>query len=271
VALLTSGQLYAQENIMFSPLMYVVNLNKSKIPFFLLRLTLSFLLMFSAINVLALQSSQSKEELQEKDEIERIIVSGSSLDAAKRAFNAGDFELAEIEFKKNAKCALRMERNKQAFVNGLQNSSINNSLQQTASIQTGSSSQGNSISNSSTVSSSIGGRAVNQPDKTTKRDRTCSSRGYQLYMTGLSQIQLGRTDEAEKNLKTASFLNKNIYDAHYRLALMHLLRKDTQSAKERLSNIQEVLKRCRDCESREEILVRIDFLKKALSGEIRLK
>jgi hypothetical protein len=31
------------------------------------------------------------------------------------------------------------------------------------------------------------------------------NRGYQLYMTGLSQIQMGRTDEAEKNLKTALF------------------------------------------------------------------
>jgi hypothetical protein len=166
---------------------------------------------------------------------------------------------------------LRIERNNQAFVSGLQNSSIDNSLQAIASIQSGSSSEGNSAANSSSLSSSIGRKAVNQPGSTVERDRTCSNRGYQLYMLGLSQIQLGQLDEAEKNLKTASFLNKNIYDAHYRLALMQLLRNDTTGAEDRLSNIQGVLKRCRDCESREEIVVRIDFLKKAFSGEIKLK
>jgi hypothetical protein len=46
------------------------------------------------------QSSQPEKVAQEQQEIERIIVSGQNFDAAKRAFNAGDFVLAEIEFKK---------------------------------------------------------------------------------------------------------------------------------------------------------------------------
>jgi hypothetical protein len=244
---------------------------RSKVQFLTISAVLSLLSIFVSINAQAQQSSQTEKAEPEQQEMERITVSGGNFDAAKRAFNAGDFKLAEIEFKKNAKCALRLERNKQAFVNGLQNSSIDNSQQRTASIQSDSSSQGISVSNSSPVSSSISGRAVNQPEKTAMGDSNCSNRGYQLYMTGLSQIQLGRTDEAEKNLETASFLNKNIYDAHYRLALMQLLRNDIKGAEDRLSNIQGVLKRCRDCESREEILVRIDFLKKALSGDIKLK
>ena len=217
------------------------------------------------------QSSPPEKAQQEKEEIEIIIVNGSNLDAAKRAFNAGDFELAEIEFKKNAKCALRIERNKQAFVSGLQSSSINNSLQSTASIQSGSSSQSSSNANLSSLSSGIGGKSANQTESIAVRNRTCSNRGYQLYMTGLSQIQLGRTDEAEKNLKTASFLNKNIYDAHYRIALMQLLRNDTGGAQERLSNMQGILKNCRDCEGRKELVVSIDFIKKALAGEVKLK
>jgi hypothetical protein len=211
---------------------------------------------------------QTAEVEQEEQDIERIIVSGQNFDKAMGAFNAGDFELAEIEFKKNAKCALRLERNKQAFVSGLQNSSIDNSLQNSASIQSGS--QGNTSGRSSTPTSGIGGNAENQRESTTVRARTCSDRGYQLYMTGLSQIQLGRVEDAEKNLKTASFLNKNIYDAHYRVALMQLLRSDMDGAQSRLFDIQDVLNRCRDCEAREEILVRIDFLEKALSGKIKL-
>jgi hypothetical protein len=275
VVLLTSGKLSTQEKSVFSSILYVNNLEKCKPPFYSTIAAISCLLILTPINVYAQQNTQLDNVEQEKEEIERIIVSGSNFDAAKRAFNAGDFELAEIEFKKNAKCALRVERNKQALVTGLQNSSINNSLQNTASMQSGSSSQGGSVSNSganlSTVTSSVGGKSANQTESTTVRNRTCNNRGYQLYMTGLSQIQLGRVDEAEKNLKTASFLNKNIYDAHYRLALMQLLRDDKTGAQKRLSNIQGVLNRCRDCEAREEIIVRIDFIEKALSGEIKLK
>ena len=90
-------------------------------------------------------------------------------------------------------------------------------------------------------------------------------------MTGLSQIQLGLPEEAEKNFKTASFVNKNIYDAHYRIALIELLRDDKDAAKSRLSDIKGVLKRCRDCEVRDEIIARVDFLEKAISGKIKLK
>ena len=89
-------------------------------------------------------------------------------------------------------------------------------------------------------------------------------------MTGLSQIQLGRIEEAEKNFKTASFLNTNIYDAHYRVALMQLLRNDMSGAKSRLSDVQDVLNRWRDCKARDEIIARIDFLEKAISGEVKL-
>jgi hypothetical protein len=69
---------------------------------------------------------------------------------------------------------LRIERNNQAFVSGLQNSSINNAQQRTTSIQSGSSSQGNSVANSSPISSNISGKAANQPERTAARDRTCA-------------------------------------------------------------------------------------------------
>tara|TARA_R110002153_G_scaffold99102_4_gene234356 strand:+ start:6182 stop:6322 length:141 start_codon:yes stop_codon:yes gene_type:complete len=45
---------------------------------------------------------------------------------------------------------------------------------------------------------------------------------------------------------------------------MDLLRIDA----ERFSNIQRIYKRYIGCDSREEIVVRIDFLKKALSGKL---
>jgi hypothetical protein len=257
----------------FNLLWKVTNRTAGETPCFPLRVAFSSLFILSSINVFAQDTSQPDKGAQETQEIERITVLGGNLDAAMGAFRAGNFALAEIEFKKNAKCALRAERNKKAFIGGLQTSSINSSIQNTASVTSvasGSQSQGNLTSSSSPFSGRSGGKSANQEKRAAVSKRTCSDRGYQMYMTALSQIQLGRNEEAEKNLKTASFLNKNIYDAHYRIALMGLLRKDNESAEDRLSDIQEVLDRCRDCEAREEIVARIDFLEKALSGEIKL-
>lgn len=213
----------------------------------------------------------SKETTEQDEVIETIIVEGNNYNDALRAFNRGDFALAEIEFKKNAKCAHRMERNKRAFINGLQTSAISNNLQSSASLGGGGGPQGNTtIQTNTAVSPVTGGNARRQKSKSQQQELNCENRAYQLYMTALSQIQLGRSDEAEENLEIASFLNKNIYDAHYRLALMQLLRNDKDEAEDSLDNLQDVLKRCRDCEAKPEIVARIEFVEKAIAGEIKL-
>ncbi|MDT0595602.1 hypothetical protein [Glaciecola petra] len=216
---------------------------------------------------------QNAKEATEQDEvIETIIVEGNNYNDALRAFNRGDFALAEIEFKKNARCAHRMERNKRAFINGLQTSSINNNVQSSASLGGGGGPEGNSTIQTNTTASPVtGGNARRQKSKSQQQELTCENRAYQLYMTALSQIQLGRNEEAEENLEIASFLNKNIYDAHYRLALMQLLRNNKDEAEDRLDNLQDVLKRCRDCEAKPEIVARIQFVEKAIAGEIKLE
>jgi tetratricopeptide (TPR) repeat protein len=218
----------------------------------------------------AQEDSSKKSDQQTTDKIERIEVNAVYGDAALRAFNSGNFELAEVEFKKNAKCALRAERNKRAGIEGLISSQISNNMLAT---QTSNTATQYSQSGSGNVSAS----SINQSARTNKdankelRKRTCDNRGFQLYMMGLSQIQLGRPEEAEKNFKTAVVLNKNLYDAHHRLALMKLLREDKSGAKNELSSIKNVLDRCYDCESRDKILARVDFLEKALDGRIKLR
>lgn len=211
------------------------------------------------------------EATKQDEVIETIIVEGNNYNDALRAFNRGDFALAEIEFRKNAKCAHRMERNKRAFINGLQTSAVSNNLQSSASLGGGGGPQGNTTIQTNTAASPItGGNARRQKSKSQQQELSCENRAYQLYMTALSQIQLGRSEEAEENLEIASFLNKNIYDAHYRLALMQLLRNDKDEAEDHLDNLQDVLKRCRDCEAKPEIVVRIEFVEKAIAGEIKL-
>ncbi|WP_339725687.1 hypothetical protein [uncultured Paraglaciecola sp.] len=204
------------------------------------------------------------------DEIERIEVTSAYGDAALRAFNSGNFELAEVEFKKNAKCALRAERNKRAGIDGLITSQINENL---LANQTSNSSGQYSQSSSGNVSaSSISQSGSSNKDPNDElRKSTCNNRGFQLYMMGMSQIQLGRAEEAEKNFKTAVVLNKNLYDAHHRLALMKLLREDVEGAEDELSSIKSVLNRCYDCDAKDKILARVDFLEKALEGKIKLR
>lgn len=232
----------------------------------------SLMLVLAIISTFALaQDNSATENAPQQDEpIERIEVQGVAGDAALQAFNSGNFELAAIEFKKNAKCALRVERNLRASINSFQNAQINQSLQNTASnVNTTS----GSVSNSAGDSVPTRGRMTknDSKDKQKVRPRTCENRGFQMYMLGLSQIQLGQPEEAEKNFKTATFLNRNLYDAHYRLALMQFLREDRDGGFEQFEEIQDILERCRDCEAKEEIITRVDFLQKILDGEVKLR
>lgn len=207
---------------------------------------------------------------KKKEDIEVIKVTAQYGDAALKAFNSGDFALAEQKFMENAKCALRRERDMQSFVDGVQNSQV------TTEVNGGGINTGSSItdSNASRIegNSSLGiSSKKTLKNKDYARETTCENRGFQIYMAGMSQLQLGRTEDAEESFKRATNLSQNQYDAHHRLALMKLLRQDNEGAKFHLKSIKSMLKRCYKCDARNEILMRIAFLEKALKGEIKLQ
>ena len=216
------------------------------------------------------QDAKSTTDSTNKEEMERIIVTSQSGDAAMRAFNAGDFTQAEIKFSENAKCAFREERNRQATIEAVQNAQLNQEL-------SGAPSSANSSITDSNASR-IDGRfspasnfKKNQREKSVSRDISCDNRAFQIYMAGMSQLQLGRTDEAEANFERAVALSQNLYDAHHRLALINLLRRDNDAAESHLSAIKSMLRRCLTCDARDEILARADFIQKALDGKIRIE
>lgn len=218
--------------------------------------------------------SAQVEPSAEQEPVETITVEGQNSDAALRAFNAGDFITAEVQFKKNALCALRFERSKQALIDGLQTSSIDQNVQGVAGRVNTQTAQGASESSAPVgrvFSGNSGGKSSNKDKKEYDNERTCENRAFQLYMTGLSQIQLGKQEEAEKNFKTAVFLNRNLYDAQFRLSLMEMIRGDLEDAEERYEDLVSILTRCKDCEAKAEIAQRVDFVKKALDGEINLR
>ena len=181
--------------------------------------------------------------------LDAVIVTGVQNDDAMAAFRAGEYDAAEVGFLKNARCALRRERNLTAAIDSARLSNSQPNFDP-------------AISNGASQTPS------NLPQRT---ERTCAHRGFQVYMAGLSQIQLGRSEEAKESFKKATALSKILYDAHYKLALIALLDGDRKTAKRQLKKIDGILKRCYACPARQEILDRQAHLQKALNGEVSLR
>ena len=205
--------------------------------------------------------------------LDTVEVTAVQNDAAMAAFQAGDFETAEVEFLDNAMCALRSERNMTASVENAQISTAraesfadavsNNSGATTQGAGAGAAPQGAGVG-----IASVSGITANNVQTT--YDRTCEKRWYQLYFAGLSQIQLGKTDEALRNFERATAASRILYDAHYKIGLIQVLNGKPAQAKSELKAIEGILKRCRDCEAKQEIIDRRDHLQSAISGNVTL-
>ncbi|MEM7460380.1 MAG: hypothetical protein AAF331_13015 [Pseudomonadota bacterium] len=221
--------------------------------------------------------AQEAGEDAEGDErvLDTVEVQGVQNDAAMAAFRAGDYQTAEVEFLDNAMCALRRERQ---VVNSVEGAQINSLRAETftnaAGVDSGASSQGGTAGGGQNTPAGVAatdGIAARNIQNT--YDRTCEARGRQLYFAGLSQIQLGKTNEALRSFERATASSKVLYDAHYKIGLIKLLTGDTQTAERQLNKIEGILERCRNCDEdeKQEIVMRRDHLAKAISGEVTLQ
>ncbi len=226
---------------------------------------------------LAAPIAAAQDEAAESESEDRVLdtveVVGVQNDAAMAAFRAGDFETAEIEFLDNAMCALRRERNVRASVDSAQiNSQRAEVFTNSATTDSGASSQGANAGAGQTTPTGVAatdGVAVRNLRNT--YDRTCDAKARQLYFAGLSQIQLGKTNEALRSFEKATASSRILYDAHYKIGLIKLLTGDTRKAESELRKMEGILERCRDCEAKQEIVDRIDHLSKAINGEVSLQ
>lgn len=235
---------------------------------------LSAILFGAGLALLPIASAQDSETPETENRVlDTVEVIGVQNDAAMAAFRAGDFETAEVEFLDNAMCALRRERNLTNSVENAQISSLRaESFGQAAGVDSGASSRGANAGagqQTPTGVAAIDGIATRNLPNT--YDRTCDARGRQLYFAGLSQIQLGKTEEALRNFERATVASKILYDAHYKIALIKLLNGDSKTARGELRKIEGILKRCRNCEAKQEIVERRDHLQKAINGDVSLQ
>ncbi len=226
---------------------------------------------------LAAPIAAAQDEAAESESEDRVLdtveVVGVQNDAAMAAFRAGDFETAEIEFLDNAMCALRRERNVRASVDSAQiNSQRAEVFTNSATTDSGASSQGANAGAGQTTPTGVAatdGVAVRNLRNT--YDRTCDAKARQLYFAGLSQIQLGKTNEALRSFEKATASSRILYDAHYKIGLIKLLTGDTRKAESELRKMEGILERCRDCEAKQEIVDRIEHLSKGINGEVSLQ
>jgi len=203
---------------------------------------------------------------QEAEPVDEIISRGSiQQDPAMSALHAGDFATAEIEFDKNAFCALRAERN---FISGLEtarDSSItaNVAADAVGPPQVTGGQGGVSIAEAGPPPAAQFNSSNFKKNKSATK-RTCEDRGFQLYMKGLSQLKLGKREEAIESLARAAAMRKNLYDAHFRLSLFAYQDGEIRKAKKELKKLRKLQSRYKKGAANKEIKSQIKYLENLL-------
>ena len=184
-----------------------------------------------------------------------VLVEAWRRDRAMDAFLRGDFATAEIEFGKNVRCIRRNELQFDASILQAVSAATNARLSPNG--------PGLGDVNVPTIH--------NLPQRNEEiRERTCFSKEWQLYMIGLSQIQLGRFAEAKKSLYTVAWLSKAdlLYDAHYRIGLLELLEGNIDRANRRLVHLTRMQRSCRarpNCEIDADLSAATAYLARAVA------
>ena len=220
-------------------------------------------LLLSAASMLAVPSAA-----QVNDPDDEVVATGTlQKDPAMTAYLSGDFVTAELEFKRNAFCALRASRDFEAGKEAARDGSLR------AEIPTGADTVqqpiGNANGPTTIISAPTTGPAatINSSGLQRNKDeskRTCEDRGFQLYMAGLSQIKLGKNAEAKDSFTRATVLRKSLHDAHFRLGLLEYQDGNLKKAKKQLRKLKKLEARCRRCEFKEEMQGQVRYLQNLL-------
>jgi len=235
-------------------------------------------------NVMA-QESLSVSESAQIDPIDEIIVEGTAGwegHAGMNAFLNGDFETAEIIFEKEF---ISLKRAKNGRYNtatdaALSQSRASNLGQATSNAtSTASSSQGNSgtSANRTSGNSNVSGRSSSRRKrgKNLLNDGVLSDQDFALtkYMSGLSELKLGKYDEAKKSLKSSLHYDRGNPDARMRLGLLYLKEDNYDKAADHLEELERRRVKCKkkNCHEYEELLTAASILAREITNKIHQK
>lgn len=174
----------------------------------------------------------------------------SKADPAMGAFARGDYATAELEFTKNFQHLRRADRARESAFQNSSNSSI------TAQLANGPGEVSGGSQNSSPSANVNGSTAYVPTSDSVKfkgRIPQVDDIGFQFYMRGLSQIQLGKFDAAQESFERALNFNNRLYDAKFRLGILELRNGDRPAAEAWLAELKRNQKSCTYCDGKQEI------------------
>lgn len=189
---------------------------------------------------------------------EEIIVKGtknSGWSKGMDAYLSGDFSTAEIEFERNFRSLKRVERARENAIRdtalGLDRADTFNSAGgttgSTVSTPNGSAQVQSSAGNAPAfgvagnyANNARGGGSILTDGKITQKDFAFSK-----YMSGLSEIKLGKLEEARTSLKSSVKYDGTNFDARMRLGLLYVQKLDFKNAGKQLEALDKLSKKCK--------------------------
>lgn len=204
-------------------------------------------------------ASDAIDDVPEVDEIIAYGKQGGQVHDGLKSFFDGDFEQAEIEFEREFKSLKRGESARENFAIDSDlafDRAVNSSNATGFTAGNGSIGGGVSIAPApgGVVTSSTSSRSVKNSRKTgrgvlTDGVVTYEDFAFSKYMSGLSEIQLGKYEEAKKSFKQSLHYYDKNYDAHMRLGLIHIKQNDFKDAAKQLKKLNKMRKKCekRNC------------------------
>lgn len=173
-----------------------------------------------------------------------------------KAFFDGEFEKAEIEFEREFKSLRRFESARENAVNDAQlnfdradlSASVTNYDGATLSTPGGAVQLQNNVTtnapdiglNNNLLREREDGRSILTDGRVDYQDFA-----FSRYMSGLSEIKLGKYEEAKRSLKQSLSYDRSNYDAQMRLGLIHVQQGDFEKAAKQLETLDKMLKKCR--------------------------
>jgi tetratricopeptide (TPR) repeat protein len=190
------------------------------------------------------------------------------------AFMRGDYAAAEIGFNENLRCIQRVERVQELAYD----QAIANSITAEVNAQSPSAGSipGQNIESAAARQLSTMPQGYNTRRRDNRplpvREHTCEQPEWQHYMIGLSQIQLGRLEEARQSFYRTITLSKhrNLYDAYFRIGLLELvLNNDVARAERQLEALERMQNVCElqgwDCDLHAELDGDVEDLRFAIA------
>jgi len=244
---------------------------------------LAAIIALSSFSLSVAQEAEPNTPQEVEEYIDEIIVEGmrsweghDGMDA----FSAGDYETAEIEFEQEFKSLRRRD-------SARENAALSADIGFDRAQSIGDASVGGQSSGGPGGSSAAFSQTGGTPDLgieggfSSKRSKgrnilndgnlNYEDFAFTKYMSGLSELQLGKYEEAKDSFKRSLSFNGRNYDARMRLGLLHIVQRNLDKAADQLEALEKLRIKCekKSCNDYQEILESSKILANSITKAIQ--